>query len=331
MLFIQPQFAPSFPVLNSAFEDYLDQLQYEKERAYLQQQLQQQLIKKANAPAISKLEDETHYFIKLSKQVNFGNHHIMNKFTNNYQLKLTGNSFIVKSTKDNFYKEFLLPRDADLHADITYKLSNQGFSMLITIPKKMTVPVLRYMIEPTLSNISCNKRLLHSNSIQKPARRTSPSLSTTPPKLDVFNNQNVPIRIVPATFFNQPNLEEQNSSHSQSSGVSTDNTESQTKKTLEDSTVASNKPNSEANSMRNYETSTRKTSFAPNESNFKNVPDSYELSTNLNLSTTDSDSDSDDNHSETSVTITSEAEENHVPVRRVRSPTVEDVVDEEFI
>lgn len=108
----------------------------QRQYAYKQQQIEKRQIQKLNQPAIEYTQDIKNYYILLSKKVNKSNYQYMSKF-NGYSLKqYDGNTLIVKSSKDNFYKNFTLPENIDLYKDITYKLVSNGYKMVISIPKQ---------------------------------------------------------------------------------------------------------------------------------------------------------------------------------------------------
>lgn len=111
----------------------LDSMQ--REYAYRQQQILKKQIQKLNQPHVEFTQDVDNYYVVLTKDVNQVNYRVMNKF-NNYELRQIGNTLIIKSTKDNFFKNITLPQNVDLNRDITYKVTNNGYSMTICIPKK---------------------------------------------------------------------------------------------------------------------------------------------------------------------------------------------------
>lgn len=108
----------------------------QREVAYRQYQQEKKQIQKLNQPDVKLSQDLENYYIVLNKNVNRSNYQFMNKF-DGYSLKqVDSNSLIVRSARDNFYKNFSLPSNIDASADIKYVMLNNGYKLVISIPKK---------------------------------------------------------------------------------------------------------------------------------------------------------------------------------------------------
>ncbi|GAV27099.1 hypothetical protein PMKS-000560 [Pichia membranifaciens] len=112
----------------------------QRKYAFRQQQQEKRQIQKVNQPEMSLTQDLENYYVVLAKRVNRSNYTYMQKF-NGYALKQVERSLVVRSTRDNFYKNINLPSNIDLDRDITYKILDNGYKMVVTIPKRVSYQI----------------------------------------------------------------------------------------------------------------------------------------------------------------------------------------------
>ena len=112
----------------------------QRQYAFRQQQQEKRQIQKVNQPEMSLTQDLENYYVVLAKRVNRSNYTYMHKF-NGYALKQVERSLVVRSTRDNFYKNINLPSNIDLDRDITYKILDNGYKMIVTVPKRVSYQI----------------------------------------------------------------------------------------------------------------------------------------------------------------------------------------------
>lgn len=112
----------------------------QRQYAYRQQQREKRQIQKLNQPEIELTQDLENYYVILTKMVNNNNHNYMYKF-DGYSLKQFGRSLVIRSARDNFYRNITLPSNTDLDRDINYKILNRGYKMVVSIPKKRSYQI----------------------------------------------------------------------------------------------------------------------------------------------------------------------------------------------
>lgn len=112
----------------------------QRQYVYRQQQQEKRQLQKVNQPEVFLTQDLENYYVVLTKRVNRCNYAYMHRF-NGYALKQVERSLIVRSTRDNFYRNINLPSNIDLDRDITYKILDNGYKMVVTIPKRASYQI----------------------------------------------------------------------------------------------------------------------------------------------------------------------------------------------
>lgn len=269
-----------------------------------QQQREKKVIQKMNQPNITLTQDSENYFIVLNKNITNNNYNYINKF-NGYSIKqISNHKLLIRSPRDNFYKIFNLPKNIDLNNDIVYKLFNDGFKLVISIPKIRNSDINDFAkFFEKLGNTddvfgSCfNNGMMNLHGIDRPAaavNRKAPA---------VCQKVRIPIDTSPEDTDNSGNdkeeeEEEENASMDDEAMESEIDEEEEpaskfgnvVKVAIDESVEEQDEP--KVNMLKNYETIKRNTTFLENVSN-------------------------------------DEAET--VPVKRLYTPVLEDVVDAEFL
>ncbi|TID15405.1 hypothetical protein CANINC_004370 [Pichia inconspicua] len=336
----------------------LDKLQ--RGYAYRQHQILKRQIQKLNQPVVEFTRDVNSYYVVVTKEVNQMNYQVMNRF-NNYDLRQVENTLIIKSTRDNFFKQITLPQNVDLTKDITYKLTDNGFGMIICIPKEQnkyqrkTLFGLPESIDEifgdrlSIKNKVIEKRRLAEGS-DKPLKSSikipivydtkleeakvqthqEPQSTVTSNSSHYKNEDDLrPVSADDTAEFIEQDLEpltgltDDFKNHIEiiqkgcGEKCSLQNTPKMVDTTCEstielpDVTIQSFMEHDVFNPLKNYETTKRKTVFEPNTVVSDNIDDQ-----NSRVANTDSGCQNDTEY---------------IPVRRILSPTLEDVVDQEFM
>lgn len=292
----------------------------QRQYAYRNQQMEKRYIQRVNMPNVELTQDLENYYVLLSKDITRENICYMNKF-NNYSLKQVENSLIIRSTKDNFYKNISLPANIDMESDITYRVVNGGYKMIISIPKKISYQFKTnaFRFPEVFPDIFNNLRLISTEHVENSCKKKNDMLKR---KILINNNlsdneQSKDEKTEPANTQTEKQVRESvNNLEFSADSV----TESPLENTSEGDDSEELDTNSQSHEiapkdnddtygrlLKNYETLNRKTVFLLNKE-----------------STTDDDVDidntDDDNDSEVLIRV-----------RKLRSPTLEEVVDEEFL
>jgi hypothetical protein len=317
----------------------------QREYAYRQQKIEKRQIQKINQPQIEFTQDIDNYYIILDKKVTRNNYSFMNKF-NGYTLKQVDNSLIVKSPRDNFYKNFTLPENIDLEADITYKLRNNGYSMLISIPKKnekyqLTTTAFRVpdmfdnlrLLTNALNNRDCyaavNEKNVNEKAVSEPKMINAAKKIKIPITHDDESEEiNVLTKANPENGKEQDEVMDKSNIDNEDSylqsltndtqkeddeimvGTNVDNEDSNLQSLVDDAQKEFIEPeNAEKNIpnlLKNYNTIRRQTVFTPN-----TIMEDSKNGIEINDDSMEEDVD--------------------IPVKKNMSPTIEDLVDEEFL
>lgn len=305
-------FAPQPQPMMNPIDRYLIQREEAQQAA-----LERQMIAQLNTPTMKFSENSESYQITLSKKPT----RFTNKITNNYELKQVGNELVISSTTDDFYKTIQLPYDTNLAADITYKTSNNGFELNINIPKRVLKRV-RYVIQPNrefttpLFLSTPSKRDNVEEAIQ---RRTETRLAG---QHQANTHQNH------TAYRNKDNHRPRHHHvicHNTKANCGTRGVQPRRTDPVSGSSIKvqfnEERQINTNGKMKNYETTKRRTVFLPNEIDFEDVIGSNEREDDEVSISSDTDS---------VVVISDDSNESSIPIRKVRSPTVEDLIDEEF-
>lgn len=143
MFFVQPEY--NRRVQQQYYEQPVSELNeicllnnLQRQYAYRQQQYEKKQIQKINQPIVEFQQDLKKYYIILTKNINKFNYQFINKF-NGYSLKRVDQSLIIRSTRDNFFKNVYLPLNIENeNKDFEYNVLDNGFKLVISIPKKIS-------------------------------------------------------------------------------------------------------------------------------------------------------------------------------------------------
>lgn len=273
----------------------------QRDYIYKQQQIEKRQIQKLNAPELEFKQDIQNYYILLTKNVTRSNYHYMNKFTS-YSLKQAGDCLIIRSTKDNFYKNIALPKNADLERDITYESLNNGYRVIVTIPKQKipnqikssTFGLPDFFGALNLLSDTCER----TSAQERPEQARSCRKIKIPITDDSSDTQEVQI--------SKSTKESENEVVSHPVPEKDDEMDTEAEKE-----ATHTEP---LDLLKNYKTTERKTTFIPN-----SVLES-QAEGDQQLDSTESEVANDVSESEVSI-----------PIERVLTPTLEDVVDAEFL
>ncbi|VEU21276.1 DEKNAAC102313 [Brettanomyces naardenensis] len=129
MFFITPDYCYQgcAPSGSCAFQTPTDRY-----RSQLQQKLREREIT-LSRPVVSSLEDADNYYLWLEKR-NLAPYGVDVHSFNNYQLRNTNRTLLIKSRADQYYDTFNLPSDAS--GEVNYRLMNDGYSLLVVVPKR---------------------------------------------------------------------------------------------------------------------------------------------------------------------------------------------------
>ncbi|KAG7798194.1 hypothetical protein KL929_002159 [Ogataea haglerorum] len=89
-------------------------------------------VQRRVAPAIHRLEDDDNYFLVFEQTC-------QRPFFEEYEFEIRGRKLLVSCDKDDFYKVFDLPDDADLRRDIDMRMVNGA--LLVAIPKRRSIRI----------------------------------------------------------------------------------------------------------------------------------------------------------------------------------------------
>ncbi|QPG72843.1 hypothetical protein FOA43_000145 [Brettanomyces nanus] len=137
MLFVTPNYyyqayAPSG---SCSLEVPVDRYRYEIEQRMRETELA------LNKPLVDTAEDSFNYYILLKKRNLEPYDDFEIRTFSSYEIRIAKHTLLIRSTADQYYDTFLLPADAS--NDIDYKLLNDGYSLLVVIPKEMKVKPFR--------------------------------------------------------------------------------------------------------------------------------------------------------------------------------------------
>ncbi|CAI8510504.1 unnamed protein product [Pichia kudriavzevii] len=138
MFYIRPQERITTCSLFPLNEQYL--LNDLRREYYRQQQIEKRQRQKLNQPDVEFTQNLDEYFIILNKKLSRDNYKAMKTFEG-YSIRLVDDSLIIKSKRDNFYKSVQLPENVAYGTDITYRLYDDGYKMVISIPKKKAIQI----------------------------------------------------------------------------------------------------------------------------------------------------------------------------------------------
>ena len=320
----QPQY---YSCPSNSFGSNINELclldQFQKEYLYKKQQIEKRQIQRLNQPEIQFDQDCDNYYILLNKNINRGNYQFINKF-DGYSLKQIENySLIIKSSRDNFFKNIKLPSNIDINDNINYKLLNNGYSMIISIPKIKNIQIKQSSIMENnfeFPDIFSNLRLLNGNSI---------NLNNTPRKIripidDDEEHHDVEINRQHDDVETKLNEQEQEQEKEVEEEVNEKPEPEQEQEFIEEEQKEEMEVEEEpeqsidlrnipgpTNFLKNYSTTERKTVFLP-----------------------DTLTDDEDMESDNSIEDEKDEEEDtckEINIRRLHSPTLEVVVDKEFL
>lgn len=305
--FTQPaQFAQRAPIYDP-LEQYLIKREQTQRAA-----LERQMLAELNTPALEFGEDAHSYHIVLSKTPS----KLTRRFIGNYDLKQVGNELVISSRADNFYRAIPLPKDVDHQAEITYRTAHKGFQLGIRIPK---VRQVRYVMVPN-GQVSPHYLLARSDVGEAVQEQGEDSERSERAVCDAGGEPDQQPEQCKVEGDRQSKCQHEYEHIKQSPVCYTDaaagargskqgGADCVGAGTVEDA-VDAEREVAPADEMRNYETRSRKTVFSPNEAGF-----------------TDDESIASEGEHDPEVEQRAQIT---TPIRKVRSPTVEDLVDEEF-
>ncbi|KAG0683150.1 hypothetical protein C6P42_001717 [Pichia californica] len=286
----------------------------QRQYAYKQQQYEKKQLQKLNQPELKLHQDKKNYYIILSKKVNNTNYQYINRF-NGYSIKNLNHSIVIRSTKDNYYKTIDLPSNVDTNADFNYTVSNDGYRVIVNIPKRIARPTFGFSSIQNLCLADIFNDSIQTNNINN------------------NNNNNIKVRIpisddndFSTTDDDESASDIENEEINEEINKGTNEGTNEDKIKLKDQSQTLDLPskmivlNEQDNNrlvdsenektesykdetvdlMRNYNTTKRNTVFLPN-TVIENINNSMEV------------------------------DESSVPVTRTKSPTLEEVIDAEFL
>lgn len=149
--------------------EHAQQLQYQYQlqqqqaaaRAVAAEAYKAKLIAKANTPSVEYTQDEANYYITLSKTPSM----YTRPLAGIYKLRQFSDKLVIKSTVDNFFQEVDLPKDVDLESDIEYVLRNEGYELVVKVPKVQ----VRYVIKKLTFGrpAACARQEQHQHELQQ--------------------------------------------------------------------------------------------------------------------------------------------------------------------
>lgn len=121
--------------------------------SYRRYQLHEQLMKRENElnkPILHTTEDEQNYYLLMEKRNMSSCCFDIRPFTS-YEIQISDGSLMIKSEADSYTENLELPEDASNH--FSYKLTDEGYTLLISIPKMKS---LTFLTRPTCLEQSSN-------------------------------------------------------------------------------------------------------------------------------------------------------------------------------
>lgn len=286
----------------------------QRQYAYKQQQYEKKQLQKLNQPELKLHQDKKNYYIILSKKVNNTNYQYINRF-NGYSIKNLNHSIVIRSTKDNYYKTIDLPSNVDTNADFNYTVSNDGYRVIVNIPKRIARPTFGFSSIQNLcladifnDSIQTNNINNNNNNYIKVRIPISDDndFSTTDgdeSASDIENeeiNEEINKGTNEGTNEDKIKLKDQSQTLDLPSKMIVLNEQDNNRLVDSENEKTESYKDETVDLMRNYNTTKRNTVFLPN-TVIENINNSMEV------------------------------DEPSVPVTRTKSPTLEEVIDAEFL
>ncbi|KAF6010378.1 hypothetical protein HII13_003152 [Brettanomyces bruxellensis] len=148
--------------------------------SYRRYELHEQLMKRENElnkPILHTTEDEQNYYLLMEKRNMSSCCFDIRPFTS-YEIQISDGSLMIKSEADSYTENLELPEDASNH--FNYKLMDEGYTLLISIPKMKRLP---FLTRPTCLEQSSN------NSSSAFSLDGTPKNSKTPVAINVTKRE----------------------------------------------------------------------------------------------------------------------------------------------
>lgn len=264
--------------------DYIQQQRELAQRAALKRQM----LRELNTPELSFSQDARGYTLVLNKRPSA----FTNSITGNYKMRVVGRELVISSTIDDYYRAITLPRDSQ--GPISY--SARRFAMEVVIPRRHYV-----------SSSHPSSLVFLSASVEDVAQAVQEDREDTEccgADEDSYSSYDRTFVCDSEADCGARRVESGNASEVSDSPI-------------EDRVPTKHQEQADACSLNNYETSRRRTVFAPNESGFVEETDTTTEGQLISEPTVEP-------------AGSPAGEASGEPLTAVRSPMVEDLVDEEF-